>query len=79
MTQLNVLAIFLLGFQEYDTYQGSDGSSLLGHLDVGSDVTRKPKQLHKLDHLCCWKSAQMKDDAENVSCLLNLQLGQNIQ
>lgn len=51
MTQLNVLALLLLGFQECDTNQGSGGSSLLGHLDVGSGVTRKSKQLKKLDQL----------------------------
>lgn len=44
MTQLNVLAVLLLGFQERDTDEGSEGSCLLSHLDVGSGVTRKSNQ-----------------------------------
>lgn len=71
MTQLNVLAVLLLGFQECDTHQDSDGSSLLCHLDVGSDVTRKSNQ-NKLDQVLL-EVITKKDDAENLSCLSNLQ------
>lgn len=80
MTQLNVLAIVLLGFQECDTDQGSEGSSLLSHLDVGSGVIRKSNQNNLRSWIrSSWKLAQMKDNAENLSCLLNLQLGESIQ
>lgn len=80
MTQLNVIAILLLEFQECAADQGSDRSSLFSHLDVGSDVTRKSNQNNLRSWIkSCWKSAQMKDDAENLSCLLNLQLGESMQ
>lgn len=52
MTQLNVLAFLLLGFQGWDTDQGSARRSLLSHLDVGSGVTRKSNQNNiKLDQV----------------------------
>lgn len=74
MTQLNALAIILPGFQDCETDQGSEGSSLLSHLGVGSGVIRKSNQNSLRSWIMsCWKSAQMKDDAENLSCLLNLQ------
>lgn len=74
MTQLNALAIVLPGFQDCETDQGSEGSSLLSHLGVGSGVIRKSNQNNLRSWIMSyWKSAQMKDDAENPSCLLNLQ------
>lgn len=82
MTQLNVLAILLLGLQDCDTDEGSERSSLLSHLDVGSvgSGSGKSHQNNSKGLIrSFWKSAQMKDDAENLCCLLNLQLGESIE
>lgn len=54
-------------------------SSLLSHLDVGSGVRRKSNQNNLIWIKSCWKSALMKDGTKNLSCLLNLQLGESVQ